>query len=174
MTTQLVYKRHRLLLLAGVIFLLLSGPARGAKKHTFIAQGGWPYVEAEVLSRWNAYGNLGLHWGDFLSETHYQYSHWLLPIHAAAGAQWKLNDFLRLRTGLRFLVSIEMGHQRIIDEPRAKLDVRVLLELGLRIELENGLVAGVQLPVFGVRERAYFPPRVLQHTYAYLGYAWWF
>lgn len=165
---------RNLLLFAGVVLLLLSAPARGAKKHIFVVQGGWPYVEAEVLSRWNAYANLGLHWGDFLAETHYEHSHWLLPIHAAAGVQWPLNDYLRFRSGLRFLFSIERGRQRMIDEPRNQYDVHALLEFGLRLELEIGLVAGLQLPVFGVQDRAYFPPRVLKHTYVYAGYAWWY
>jgi len=161
------------LLIAGIL-LLLSAPAQGAKKHTFILQGGWPYLEAEVLSRWNAYCNLGLDWGDFLAEPHYEHVHWLIPVDAAVGAQWKLNDYCRLRTGLRFLFSIEQGRQRVIEEPRPELDVIVLLEAGLRLELEIGFVAGFQLPLFGIRESAIFPPDVFKRVYVYAGYAWFY
>jgi len=164
----------RALLVAGAVLLLLSAPVRGAKKHTFILQGGWPYLEAEVLSRWNAYGNLGLNWGDFLAETHWEHSHWLIPLEAAAGVQWPINDYLRFRTGLRFWLSIEQGRQRVIEEPRSEWDAHVFLEAGLRMELEIGIVAGLQLPLFGFRERAIFPPDVLKHFYVYAGYAWWY
>jgi hypothetical protein len=163
----------RILLVAGAV-LLLSAQARGAKKHTFVLQGGWPYVEAEVLSRWNAYGNLGLHWGDFLAEPHFEHSHWLVPLEAAAGVQWPIDDYLRFRTGLRFFLSIERGRERVIEEPRNKLDAQVLLEAGLRLELEIGVVAGLQLPLFGFHERAILPPDVLKHVYVYAGYAWWY
>lgn len=167
------YSLLRVLTFAGVL-LLLSAPARGAKKHTFILQGGWPYIDAEVLSRWNAYGNLGLHWGDFLAEPHWEHSHWLLPLEAAAGVQWPINDYLRFRSGLRVLFSIERGRQRIIEEPRNDFDIHVLLEAGLRLELEIGFVAGVQLPVFGIREQAILPPNVFKHVYVYAGYAWFY
>ena len=163
----------RILAVAGAL-LLLSAPARGAKKHTFILQGGWPHVEAEALSRWNAYGSLGLHWGDFLNETHWEHSHWLLPLQAGAGAQWPINEYLRFRSGLRFLFSIERGRQRVIEEPRNHYDVHVLLEAGLRLETEIGVVAGLQLPLFGFRDRAILPPDVFKHVYIYAGYAWWY
>jgi hypothetical protein len=164
---------NSLLLISGIL-LLLYAPARGAKKHTFVLQGGWPYVEMEVLSRWNAYCNLGLDWGDFLAEPHYQHVHYLIPLDAAVGAQWKIDDYFRFRTGMRLLFSIEQGRQRVIEEPRAELDVIVLLEAGLRLELEIGFVAGLQLPLFGIRESAVFPPDVLKRVYVYAGYAWFY
>jgi hypothetical protein len=165
---------NSLLLLAGILLLLLSGPAQGAKKHTFVLQGGWPYVEMEVLSRLNAYGNLGLYWGDFLAETHWEHSHWLLPLEAAVGVQWRINEYLRFRSGLRFLFSIEHGRQRVIEESRNEYDVIVLLEAGLRLELEIGFVAGLQLPFFGIRESAVLPPDVLKRVYIYAGYGWFY
>ena len=172
MTDRRIHTRCSQFLISGVILLLLSIPAWGAKKHTFVLQGGWPYVEMEVLSRWNTYFNLGLNWGDFLAETHYEHVHWLLPLEAAVGAQWKLNEYLRFRSGLRFWYSIERGRQRVIEEPRNESDLVVQLEAGLRLELEIGFVAGLQLPVFGIRDLAIFPPDVFKNVYVYAGYAW--
>jgi hypothetical protein len=149
----------------------LAAAGEEAPSSALAVQAGWWSVEGEWRTRAGVFLAVGVPWvGAALAMGS---AVWLVPYGGRVGYQHETWRRWKLRAGVH--VAGTYGR----EDPCGDCGEMVsrtfgFVELGVRYEGASGLVAGLDLPVFGVGNgRDLYPPPVsLAFTQAYVGFSW--
>jgi hypothetical protein len=150
-----------------------GGPDR-AHRSVVSLQGGWWAFEAEWKARPGFYVSVGIPWATVPMAV-LNGATWVIPAGARVGYQYDLSTRWSLRSSAQAAFSVANETSKCgCESPAATARTFVFADLGLRYDSPRGFVAGVDVPVVGIRlpHHWFAPPEALAFSQVYVGYSW--
>ncbi|MBW1811700.1 MAG: hypothetical protein JRJ87_26160 [Deltaproteobacteria bacterium] len=145
-------------------------------QHSLGVQGGWFNVEADYVTPFGLFADLGIPWF-ILALAYDDSSDWFIPIETKLGYQFEISEGVKLRAGARAVFGFCEGCGE------GPWGTTVLFELGIRYEDSSGFLMGLELPVYGlhvIHDSLHDTTDIMHltkgisfiYTQMYFGYAW--
>jgi hypothetical protein len=145
-----------------------------ADASVFSLQGGWWSIEAEWRSRHGVFAAAGTPWG-IVPLSLMNGATWIVPLGARVGYQHNLSARWSLRGSAHAALVIDNETSKCgCASDETMMRTFAFAELGARYQSPGGFLAGLDVPLFGLRfpRKVFAPPASLAFGQIYVGYSW--